>query len=55
MFGRTGSRRAERFIEWGLKRRPNEVARREYINEVTPLIEGMGLLVPPETFDRHYL
>jgi len=54
MFGRTGSRRADQFIEWGLKRRPNEVARREYIAEVGPVIERMGLTVPPEDRDRHY-
>ena len=54
MFGRTGSRRAEQFIEWGLKHHLNEVARREYIAEVGPIIERMGLVVPPEDRDRHY-
>jgi ring-1,2-phenylacetyl-CoA epoxidase subunit PaaA len=54
MFGRTGSRRAERFIEWGLKHRPNEVARRAYIEEVGPTLERMGLVVPAETYDRHF-
>jgi len=55
MFGRTGSRRAEQFIEWGLKHRTNEEARRQYIDEMRPVLEGMGLVVPDETFDRHYL
>lgn len=55
MFGRTGSYRAERFIEWGLKRRPNEVARRAYIEEVTPILERVGLVVPPEERGRNYL
>jgi ring-1,2-phenylacetyl-CoA epoxidase subunit PaaA len=55
MFGRTGSRRAEQFIEWGLKHRLNEVARREYIAEVGPLIERMSLSVPDEDRDRHFL
>jgi ring-1,2-phenylacetyl-CoA epoxidase subunit PaaA len=55
MFGRTGSRRAERFIEWGLKHRPNEVARGEYVGEVGPVLQQMGLVVPEETFNRHYL
>jgi ring-1,2-phenylacetyl-CoA epoxidase subunit PaaA len=55
MFGRTGSRRAEQFIEWGLKHRLNEVARREYIPEVGPLIERMSLSVPDEDRDRHFL
>ncbi len=55
MFGRSGSRRAERFIEWGLKHRLNEEARRDYIAEVSPVLLRMGLTVPGEDYDRHYL
>jgi ring-1,2-phenylacetyl-CoA epoxidase subunit PaaA len=55
MFGRTGSWRADRFIEWGLKHRLNEEARRDYIDEVGPVLERMGLVVPPEERGRHYL
>jgi ring-1,2-phenylacetyl-CoA epoxidase subunit PaaA len=55
MFGRTSSWRAERFIEWGLKHRLNEEARRDYIEEVGPVLTRMGLVVPAETADRHYL
>jgi ring-1,2-phenylacetyl-CoA epoxidase subunit PaaA len=55
MFGRTGSWRADRFIEWGLKHRLNEEARRDYINEVGPVLQRMGLVVPREDFGRHYL
>jgi ring-1,2-phenylacetyl-CoA epoxidase subunit PaaA len=55
MFGRTGSRRAERYLAWGLKRQLNEEARTAYIREVTPLLEGMGLMVPDELFGRRYL
>ena len=55
MFGRSGSRRAERFIEWGLKHRLNEEARRDYIAEVGPVLLRMGLTVPREDYDRHYL
>jgi ring-1,2-phenylacetyl-CoA epoxidase subunit PaaA len=55
MFGRTNSWRAERFIEWGLKHRLNEEARRDYITEVGPVLTKMGLVVPVETTDRHYL
>lgn len=54
-FGRSGSRRAERYIEWGLKHRRNEEARRDYIAEVTPVLTSMGLTVPPEDYDRHFL
>ena len=54
MFGRTGSRRAEQFIAWGLKHRLNEVARRDYMNEVGPILDRMGLSVPEEDRDRHF-
>jgi ring-1,2-phenylacetyl-CoA epoxidase subunit PaaA len=55
MFGRTGSRRAERYIAWGLKHRLNEEARSDYIKEVTSALENMGLHAPDETFDRRHL
>ena len=55
MFGRSGSRRAERYVHWGLKRRLNHEARRDYIEEVTPLLLMMGLEVPEETSHRKYL
>jgi 1,2-phenylacetyl-CoA epoxidase catalytic subunit len=55
MFGQSGSRRAERYIEWGLKRRPNERAREQYIAEVNPLIEDMGLQVPDPEANRKFL
>jgi 1,2-phenylacetyl-CoA epoxidase catalytic subunit len=55
MVGRSASARAERYIEWGLKKRLNEEARRDYADEVRPILEEMGLVVPDETFDRRYL
>ena len=54
MFGLANSRRATRYLHWGLKRRPNETARAEYMAEVTPLIEGLGLTVPDATAGRHF-
>ena len=54
-FGRSGSWRAERYVEWGLKYRLNEEARRDYIAEVTPIIHGMSLTVPNEDYDRHFI
>jgi ring-1,2-phenylacetyl-CoA epoxidase subunit PaaA len=54
MFGRANSRRATRYQHWGLKRRSNETARTEYMAEVAPLIEGLGLRVPDATTDRHF-
>ena len=46
MFGRAESKRSERYRYWGLKRRSNEQARKEYIAEVNPLILKLGLQVP---------
>jgi ring-1,2-phenylacetyl-CoA epoxidase subunit PaaA len=55
MFGRSESRRAERYREFGLKRRSNAEARAQYIAEVNPLIESMGLEVPDPLEGRKYL
>jgi ring-1,2-phenylacetyl-CoA epoxidase subunit PaaA len=55
MFGRSESRRADRYRAWGLKRRTNAEARAEYMAEVDPLIEGMGLNVPDPLVGRKYL
>lgn len=54
MFGRSDSRRSERYRYWGLKRRSNAEAREQYINEVRPIIEKMGLKVPDPTVGRQY-
>jgi ring-1,2-phenylacetyl-CoA epoxidase subunit PaaA len=55
MFGKSDSRRSERYRQWGLKRRTNAEARQQYINEVNPLIEQMGLRVPDPLKGRLYL
>jgi ring-1,2-phenylacetyl-CoA epoxidase subunit PaaA len=55
MFGRSDSKRAERYRVWGLKRRTNAAARAQYLAEVNPLIERMGLQVPDPLAGRKYL
>jgi ring-1,2-phenylacetyl-CoA epoxidase subunit PaaA len=55
MFGNSESYRSERFRYWGIKRRSNAQAREEYIAEVNPLIEKMGLQVPDPLEGRLYL
>jgi ring-1,2-phenylacetyl-CoA epoxidase subunit PaaA len=55
MFGRSASGRAERYQFWGLKRRSNAEAREQYMREVNPLIEGMGLQLPDPLAGRKYL
>ncbi len=54
MFGRTESRRSERYRYWGLKRRTNAQAREDYINEVNPLIAKMQLEIPDPNEGRLY-
>ena len=54
MFGSSDSKRSERYRYWGLKRRTNAQAREEYIKEVNPLIEYMGLQVPDPNKGRLY-
>jgi ring-1,2-phenylacetyl-CoA epoxidase subunit PaaA len=55
MFGRSESRRAERYRSWGLKRRTNAEARAQYLAEVNPLIASMGLTIPDPLAGRKYL
>lgn len=55
MFGRSDSRRNERYRYWGLKQRGNEQLRQEYIAETAPLLAGLGLEVPDNTAGRKYL
>ena len=54
MFGSSTSKRAERFHHWGLKKRTNEQARQQFLAEVNPLIESMGLQVPDPLKGRKY-
>jgi ring-1,2-phenylacetyl-CoA epoxidase subunit PaaA len=55
MFGKSGSSRTERYLEWGLKRRTNEEARRQYLAEMEPKIAALGLIVPDRLLGRKYL
>ena len=55
MFGKSGSARTERYLEWGLKKRTNEEARRQYIAEMEPKIAALGLVVPDRLQGRKYL
>lgn len=55
MFGRSDSTRDRRYIQWGLKRRTNAQAREEFIQEVNPLIDKLGLKVPDPLKGRQYL
>jgi ring-1,2-phenylacetyl-CoA epoxidase subunit PaaA len=54
MFGNSVSRRSERYMDWGLKRRPNAVARQQYKDEVDALMTKMGLTIPDPDKGRLY-
>jgi ring-1,2-phenylacetyl-CoA epoxidase subunit PaaA len=55
MFGRSNSTRDQRYVYWGLKRRTNAQAREEFIQEVNPLIETIGLQIPDPLEGRQFL
>ena len=54
MFGKSDSKRSERYRHWGLKRRSNAEAREQYIKEVKPIIEGWGLTIPNADKGRQF-
>jgi 1,2-phenylacetyl-CoA epoxidase catalytic subunit len=52
MFGHSQSDTSRKAIEFGLKRWTNEEARQRFIGETSPILEKMGIEVPPADFDR---
>jgi ring-1,2-phenylacetyl-CoA epoxidase subunit PaaA len=54
MFGNSKSYRSERYMLWGLKRRPNAVARQQYKDEIDGLLNQMGLTIPDPNKGRLY-
>ena len=55
MFGKSDSWRDDRYLEWGLKHRTNSEARMQYMAEVDPLIEKLGLKRPDPLVGRKFL
>jgi ring-1,2-phenylacetyl-CoA epoxidase subunit PaaA len=55
MFGRSDSRNAPRFIEWGLKSVDNAGIRRAYKGYVDAKLVALGLDVPDERLNRRFL
>lgn len=54
MFGSSSSKRSQRYIEIGLKKTPNAELRRQFIEEVTPLMTSVGLTMPDPTVNRKF-
>ena len=55
LFGHSGSKRTERYLYWGLKRRSNEQSREDYIREVNPILLSLGLKIPDPLDGRRYI
>ncbi|MGE0736511.1 MAG: Phenylacetic acid catabolic protein [Alphaproteobacteria bacterium] len=55
MFGKSDSKNSENYVKWGIKAKTNKQLREQYIAEVVPLIEGLGLDVPSMTANRKYM
>ncbi len=55
MFGVTGSKRSEQYLNWGIKKRTNQQSRTQYREEVKKLIDQFGLKEPDPLKDRRYL
>lgn len=55
MFGHSNSETSRKAIAMGLKRWTNEEARAKYVQEIAPLMQSIGLELPPLDFDRHIL
>jgi 1,2-phenylacetyl-CoA epoxidase catalytic subunit len=55
MFGVTGSKTSEKYMQWGIKRRTNEDARKAYMEEVRPIFAQFGLKEPDPLKGRHFL
>lgn len=54
MFGRSESKRQHEYIKWGLKKKTNGELRRQFIEDVEPLIAKLGLDVPDENKNRRF-
>ena len=55
MFGHSDSEGSELAVRLGIKRWRNEEARAKYMEEITRILTGMGLEVPPEEAGRRVL
>ncbi len=55
MFGVTGSKRSEQYLEWGIKKRTNEQTRTQYREEAQGIIGQLGLKEPDPLKGRRFL
>ncbi len=55
MFGKSESKRSDKFCEWGIKGRTNADSRQAYRDAVDPIILSFGLTLPDPEKGRHFL
>lgn len=55
MFGRSGSKRQNDYIKWGLRKRTNEEMREAFTREVNGLLSKLSLPIPDPTANRRFL
>jgi len=55
MFGRSDSAFTDAYVRWGIRQKNNADMRRQYIDETVPLLEEIGIVVPPNRLNRRFL
>jgi len=55
MFGRSGSKRQQDYVKWGLRKRTNEEMREAFTQEVNGLLDKLSLPIPDPTANRRFL
>ncbi len=55
MFGRSDSKRSQKYQEWGIKKRTNAECRKQYREEALKVIEQFGLKEPDPEKGRRYM
>lgn len=55
MFGRSNSERSRVAVEWGIRQRTNEQTRSDFSRAARTVLEGMGLVVPPDHEGRKFI
>ena len=55
MFGKSGSKRQNDYVRWGLRKRTNEQMRDDFTHEVNNLLTKLEIAIPDPSANRRYL
>jgi ring-1,2-phenylacetyl-CoA epoxidase subunit PaaA len=55
LFGSSTSKRSLLFLKWGLRTRPNEAARQDWIARTRPKLAELGLVAPEDHLNRRFM